>query len=112
MRKIKIIKFFSGVLIVVVLATVYATIKVTFFDCRDNQCFVKECVDMSKQCDQDSYDCCIYDIRKTSFRDYLIKEIKFYSLISGAGLGIIVGGFWASRPKKKEPSEDKNYEKI
>ena len=112
MNKIQIIKFFSGIFIVVALVTMYTFIKVNFFDCKYGQCFVKQCIDMSKHCDQDNYDCCIYDTREVPIRDYLIKQIIFYGVISGCGLGIFVGAIWAGRPKKKEPYENKDYEKF
>jgi hypothetical protein len=109
MKKSKTIRFFTGIIVVVFLAIVITTFKVSFFDCKYGQCFVKECVDTDKLCeannDQGYYDCCYYDTREIPFRDYLIKQIMFYGLICGSGLGIALGAFLADRGNKIPPSQ-------
>jgi len=114
MNKIKIVRFFSGVLIVAFLGGVYATVKVVFFDCKYGQCIVSECIEIDQKCEADNYDpktgqelrnCCSdYKTHNIPFRNYLMKQIRFYSLICGSGLGIALGAFLADRSRKTRPS--------
>jgi len=101
----KIILFFLGILIVVVISTIFSVIKVSFFDCKYGQCFEKVCVDTDKSCEANNsegyYDCCIYDVQEKSFRDYLLGKIVFYGLICGGGLGIALGAFLMQKSKDK-----------
>jgi hypothetical protein len=105
MNKKQIIRFFAGIIIIAIMGIVIATIKVAFFDCKHGKCLVLECVSIDQQCeknnDQGGRDCCRYDLRETPFKDYLVKEIKFYSIIMGCGIGIAFGAFWADKHKDK-----------
>lgn len=122
MNKIKIVRFFSGILIVVFLGAVFATVKVVFFDCKYGQCIVSECVEVNQKCEDESYDpktgqvlgnCCSdYETHNIPFRDYLMRQIKFYSLICGSGLGIALGAFLADRSKKVSPSQSSNAPRL
>ncbi|MBI2123820.1 MAG: hypothetical protein HYU04_01105 [Candidatus Wildermuthbacteria bacterium] len=110
--RIKIVRFFSGILIVVFLAAVFTTIKVVFFDCKYGQCIVSECIEIDQKCEVDNYDpktdqelrnCCSdYETRAIPLKDHLIKQIVFFSLLSGSGLGIALGAFLAVRSQKKD----------
>lgn len=111
MTKLKVIRFFLGVIIVALFGAVFATVKVSFFDCKYGACIISECVEIDQRCEADNYDartgqelrnCCSdYETRDIPFRDYLIKQVIFYSLICGGGLGIFLGAFLADRTKSK-----------
>ena len=107
MNKKQIIWFFTGILIVAFMGTVFATIKVIFFDCKYGQCIARECIEIDAECEEDNYDphtgqtlrdCCSeYKNRIIPLRQYLIRQIGIYGLLTGSGLGIALGVFLAGK---------------
>lgn len=112
MNKIKIVRFFAGMIIAAFLGASGAAIKVIFSDCKYGQCVVSECVEIDTRCEENNYDpktgqelrnCCSeYATKTTSLKDRLIKEMALWGMISGLGLGIFVGILLAGRKNEED----------
>jgi hypothetical protein len=104
-----IVEFLKGWVGVALIVFAITTISI-LNKCKNESCFVTECVEVNEQCEQESYDprtgesgnCCEdYESVEIPFRNLLLKQTALYTVASFFGPGLFVGIFLAERKYEK-----------